>query len=73
MNPTTRSLESSADGYLLKDLAAITELLNPYRVWQEEELFDELNESQADEGPMSAPQEPRGDLDQAHRSGTYIS
>ena len=51
--------EPPADGHLLEYLAAMTSLLSPERMWHQEELLDELNESQADEKPMSAQQETR--------------
>ena len=58
MDPTARPPESPDDDHLLEDLAAMTGLLNPERIWQEEEQLDELNESPANEALTSTPPEP---------------
>ena len=58
MDPTTRPPEPPADDHLLEHLAALTGLLNPERIWQEEQQLDELDESQADERHPPAPAAP---------------
>lgn len=48
--------EQPADDHFLEDLAAMTGLFNPERIWQEEELLDDLEEKEAT--PPGKPVEP---------------
>ena len=57
MDPAPRPPEPP-DDHLLEDLAALTDLLNPERIWQEEQQLDDLNESRADEGQTPTPLAP---------------
>ncbi|MDB5236026.1 MAG: hypothetical protein JWR44_3019 [Hymenobacter sp.] len=52
MDPTVnRSPEPTDDDYLLEDLAALTGVLNPERIWQEEEALDSLNPAEEEPAP----------------------
>jgi hypothetical protein len=58
MDPANRPPAPPADDHLLEDLAAITGLLNPERIWQQEQQLDDLSEGRADEGPLPAQSAP---------------
>lgn len=61
MDPTDlprRPLEPPADDHLLEDLAAVTGLLNPERIWQEEQQLDDLDEAQDEQGLPPDPSAP---------------
>lgn len=58
MDSNPRPPESPADDQLLEDLAALSGLLNPERIWQQEQQLDDLNEAQAREGETSAHPKP---------------
>jgi hypothetical protein len=58
MDPTPHSPKSPTDDHLLEDLAAMTGLLNPERIWQEEQQLDDLHEVHAGQGHPPAQPEP---------------
>lgn len=54
MDPlANRPSEVPAEDHLLEDLAALTGVLNPERIWHEEQALDDRNE--AGEQPVPAP------------------
>ena len=56
-----RPPEPPADDHLLEDLAAVTGLLNPERIWQEELQLDDLDEARAKQEQTPAPDAPAAD------------
>jgi hypothetical protein len=46
-NQVTPRPEQPADDHLLENLAALTGLFNPERIWQEEQLLDDMAEKEA--------------------------
>ncbi|MGI4867441.1 MAG: hypothetical protein ACRYFZ_26215 [Janthinobacterium lividum] len=45
-----------ADDHLLEELAALTGLFNPERIWQEEEILDDMEQQETP--PSTKPTEP---------------
>jgi len=57
MDPlANRPPELTDDDHLLEELAALTGVLNPERIWQEEAALDDLNH--AEEEPVPVPAAP---------------